>query len=86
MTSGAISPAGSSKYGTEGVRSISGGGPGKGGGPVGGNPGGGLLRSGRENCPGGAPNPGGGGPPGAESKHALNIRDRHLRSISLHTY
>lgn len=48
LTKGAISPPGNSKYGTDGVKSISDGGGANGGSPAG-KPGGGLLRSGRAN-------------------------------------
>lgn len=53
LTRGAISPAGKSKYGIDGIRSASelggirGGIAPEGKPPAGGNPGGGLLRSGR---------------------------------------
>lgn len=76
-----MSPPGNSKYGTDGVRSISEGGGANGGSPAG-KPGGGLLRSGRANWfwpgpdvagpgvkPGGSP---AGGPPGPERQGNLN--------------
>ena len=83
LTSGAINPAGSSKYGTDGVRSISGGG--RRVMPWGGNPGGGLLKSGIGNPGVGAAVVAGGGPcHGAKKGRSVydsNVRTREF-SIS----